>query len=468
VSFHSWQYGLLLAVTLVLYWLCANRRSLRTWLLLVASLLFYGAFEPWFLLLLIFSAVLDYYVGLALAHTHEERGRRIALGFSLAGNLGLLAYFKYSAWLAELLAPVQAALGTSLPLMELAWTDKVPVGISFYTFQTLSYTIDVYRGVVRPVRSLRDFAFFVSFFPQLVAGPIVRAKDFLAQIDWKPRFDRERLHDGLWRIGTGLAKKTLLADIVGRALVDPVYTQPGAYAWPAHLLAIYGFAFQIYCDFSGYSDIAIGSARLFGYDLLENFDAPYRSLSVREFWRRWHISLSSWVRDYLFFPLGGSRGSEAKVTRNLMITMVVIGLWHGASALWLVYGIAQGVALIFERWRERVAGGPFARTPLRKFVAWLFAFHFTAATIVLIRAKDMANAGDVFSNFGSSWELDTWGYVALAGAALTHFLPDRIVGAVQGRLLALPTVVLGVLMGLLIGTLFMVIQGQTPFIYFQF
>ncbi len=468
MAFHSWHYGLLLVTTLLLYWSCANRRALRTWLLLGASLLFYGAFEPWFVWLLVFSTLLDYLVGRLLSRLSSPRGRLVALCCSLFGNLGLLAYFKYSAWIAELCAPLQAALGTHVPLMELAWTDKVPVGISFYTFQTLSYTIDVYRGTLAPQRSVRDFAFFVSFFPQLVAGPIVRARDFLPQISWKPRFDKQRLHDGLWRIGIGLAKKTLLADVIGRTLVDPVYTHPESYSGPLHLLAIYAFAFQIYCDFSGYSDIAIGSARLFGYDLLENFNAPYRSLSIREFWRRWHISLSSWVRDYLYFPLGGSRGSEWKVARNLMITMVVIGLWHGASSLWLLYGILQALALIFERWREHVTGEPFATTPLRRAMAWLVAFHFTTLAYVLVRAGDLGNAGDVLTRFGSSWELGRWGWVALAGAVLTHFLPERCVDAVRARVLGLPTPAVGVLLGLLLGTLFLVIQGQTPFIYFQF
>jgi D-alanyl-lipoteichoic acid acyltransferase DltB (MBOAT superfamily) len=468
MAFHSWQFGLLLATTLVLYWLCAGRRALRTWLLLGASVLYYGAFEPWFLWLIAFSTLLDYGVGLWLARDGTPRGRRLALLASLVGNLGLLGHFKYSAWVADLLQPLQDALGTSLPLRELAWHDEVPVGISFYTFQTLSYTLDVYRGVLPAQRSLRDFSFFVAFFPQLVAGPIVRAKDFLPQLEHRPWLDHARLHDGLWRIAIGLAKKTLLADVIGRALVDPVHANPGAYAAPLHLVAVYAFAFQIYCDFSGYSDIAIGSARLFGFDLLENFDAPYRARSIREFWRRWHISLSSWVRDYLFHPLGGSRGSEGRVARNLMVTLVVIGLWHGASTLWLLYGVSQGLALVFERWRERAAGGPFATTPARGALAWLAAFHFTALTCILIRAADLEAVGALLGSFGDAWSVDPWGWVALAGAVATHFLPDRLVDALRERVLALPTPALGAALGLLLGALFLVIHGETPFIYFQF
>jgi D-alanyl-lipoteichoic acid acyltransferase DltB (MBOAT superfamily) len=301
-----------------------------------------------------------------------------------------------------------------------------------------------------------------------VAGPIVRARDFLPQLERPPWLDRARLHDGLWRIGIGLAKKTLLADVIGRALVDPVHANPGAYAAPLHLLAVYAFSFQIYCDFSGYSDIAIGSARLFGFDLLENFDAPYRARSIREFWRRWHISLSSWVRDYLFHPLGGSRGSELRVARNLMITMVVIGLWHGASTLWLLYGVLQGLALVFERWRERAAGGPFATTPARRALAWLAAFHFTTLTCILIRAADMDAVRALLGSAGDSWAVDPWGWAALAGAVVTHFLPDRLVEVLRARVLALPTLALGAALGLLLGALFLVIHGETPFIYFQF
>ena len=203
----------------------------------------------------------------------------------------------------------------------------------------------------------------VAFFPQLVAGPIVRAVEFLPQLDLKPRFDRIRLHNGLYRIGIGLAKKAIIADSLGTYLVDPCYADPSNYGVFIHVLAIYGFAFQIYYDFSGYSDIAIGAARLLGFDLPENFVGPYQSLSIREFWRRWHITLSSWVRDYMFFPLGGSRGRELIVIRNLLITMVTIGLWHGASFLWLTYGLLQGIAMSIERFFERLRGGQESPRP---------------------------------------------------------------------------------------------------------
>ncbi|MBM3977434.1 MAG: MBOAT family protein [Planctomycetes bacterium] len=469
MAFHSWHYALLLTGTLLVYWLCAHQRALRTWLLLFVSLFYYGAFEPWFLWLIVFSTVLDYAVGRYIGSARTRRAKLGGLWCSLLGNLLLLGYFKYSLWLAELCEPLQQALGTQVPLREYAWKDKVPVGISFYTFQSLSYTIDVFRGTLPPLRSLRDFSTFVAFFPQLVAGPIVRAKDFLPQMELGPRLDRAALHGALWRIAIGLAKKTLLADILARYLVDPVYAHPEQYSPLMHLVALYAFSAQIYCDFSGYSDIAIGSARLFGYELLENFDAPYRALSVREFWRRWHISLSTWVRDYLFFPLGGSRGSEGRVAFNLMVTMVIIGLWHGASTLWLIYGLSQGAALVAERWFERLRGGrPYATTLGRKVLCWTLAFHFTTVTCSLIRAPDMEALRRLFSDFGASSEMAVWGWIALAGAAITHYMPDRWIEACRLRVVALPTAVIGLLLGLLAGTLFVVIEGQTPFIYFQF
>ncbi len=469
--FHSWQFGVFLAVTLVLYWTLANRRGARLTLLLVASFIFFGSYEVWFLGLLVFSSALDYVCGKIIGDATSRRGRIGGLAVSLLGNLGLLCYFKYSKWVAEVLDPCFADLGVQFSLMHVAWKDVVPVGISFYTFQTLSYTIDIYRGVLAPIRSARDFTLFVSFFPQLVAGPIVRAIDFLPQLALRPRFDRERLHGGIHRIVIGLVKKTLLADQLAAYIVGPVYADPGSFSPEIHLIALYAFAFQIYCDFSGYSDIAIGSARLFGFDIRENFNGPYKSQSVREFWRRWHISLSGWVRDYIYFPLGGSRGSEARVVRNLLITMIIIGLWHGASVLWLIYGFVQGVAMIVERTLERLRGGKaFATTLPRKAVSWLLTFHFTVATCVFIRAESPEEFLLMFQHFGTDgWrEIAPHGYVALLAATLTHFVPERLADRFQTAITSLPTWLVGVFAGLGIGAVLLATVGNTPFIYFQF
>jgi D-alanyl-lipoteichoic acid acyltransferase DltB (MBOAT superfamily) len=480
LAFHTWQFGLFLIAVLALFWALSRRRGARLGLLLVASYWFYGSWEPWFLLLIAFSTVLDYACGIAIERSGTRSGKRVALLCSLVGNLGLLFFFKYSAWIGGLLQPLvdwldlgftPADWGWAKPDGEGGWAQKlVPVGISFYTFQTLSYTIDIYRGVLRPTKSFRDFALFVAFFPQLVAGPIVRAVDFLPQLDLAPRLDRARLHDGLWRIGIGLAKKALIADVLGRYLVDPVYASPEGFSPLLHLAALYAFTFQIYFDFAGYSDIAIGVGRLFGFDLPENFRAPYQSLSIREFWRRWHITLSSWVRDYVFFPLGGSRGSELKVVRNLFVTMVLIGLWHGASILWVYYGLLQGGVMALERRFEAWRGGrPFATTAPRKALAWLLTFHFVAFSCLFIRAVDVEQLTSMLSTFGPAEPVERWAWIALAVGALTHFLPQRFVDACADRVRALPTAVLGLALGLLCGALIWVMVGDsTAFIYFQF
>ncbi len=479
MEFHSWRFGLFMIVVVGLFWLMANRRGLRSWMLLAASYIFYGAWTPWFLLLIVFSTILDFYCGRAMDREKDDGRRRIFLLISLAGNLGLLCFFKYSYWLSSLIDPLLASAGLEFQLVEHSWaaiadeggwrSKVVPVGISFYTFQTLSYTIDIYFRRLSPTVSFRDFALFVAFFPQLVAGPIVRAVEFLPQLDLKPRFDRIRLHNGLYRIGIGLAKKAIIADSLGTYLVDPCYADPSNYGVFIHVLAIYGFAFQIYYDFSGYSDIAIGAARLLGFDLPENFVGPYQSLSIREFWRRWHITLSSWVRDYMFFPLGGSRGRELIVIRNLLITMVTIGLWHGASFLWLTYGLLQGIAMSIERFFERLRGGQeFATTRGRKLLSWVLTFHFTAFSLLFIRAKSMTELTDLLTVFGEDDVLLSRARWALLVGALIHLSPMAWAAAFQRRVESLPTLALAILLGALSGILMLPIFGETQFIYFQF
>lgn len=469
MAFHTWRFGVFLAIVLVMFWLVAKNRGRRTALLLCASYFFYGSWNIWFLGLIVFSTILDFHCGRWIANASSQAIKMRALLASLFGNLALLCYFKYSKWGSDLLEPLLGDGPLQAGIYDLVWTAAVPVGISFYTFQTLSYTIDIYRGKLKPARNFWDFSLFVAFFPQLVAGPIVRAVTFLPQLEIKPRFDRERLHDGLYRIGTGLVKKALLADILSQYLVDPVYNSPGEYTLLAHVIAMVAFTFQIYFDFSGYSDIAIGTARLFGFDLDENFMTPFKSLGLREFWRRWHISLSSWVRDYVYFPLGGSRGSELKIASNVMITMIIIGLWHGASELWLLYGLLQGGAMCLERFLERRRGGtPFPTTLPRKALAWVLTFSFVIMTTLCIRATSMDHIVALLTDFGPSTDLAIWGYVALAASFLTHFQPDRLEAALKRGVLALPTPVLGLLLGVVTGIMIAVMSHSTAFIYFQF
>jgi alginate O-acetyltransferase complex protein AlgI len=487
LNFHSTDFLTFLAVVLPLFWFLANRRTERTLLLLAASLFFYGCYEVWYLSLIVASTLLDYRCGNQIhlaAQRGDQRRKRLFLWLSLGGNLGLLGFFKYTDWVVgslQMLADWAGLgvdlLGTRTRLLPEWLLDSpagrivVPVGISFYTFQTLSYTIDIYRGVLPPAKSFRDFALFVAFFPQLVAGPIVRAIDFLPQLELRPRWSRERLHEGLWRMSTGLLKKVAIADMIGGHLVDPVYASPGDYSSLVHLLALYGFAFQIYFDFSGYSDIAIGVSKLMGFDLVENFLTPYRSRSVREFWRRWHISLSSWVRDYIFFPLGGSRGSEARVSRNLLITMLVIGVWHGASLLWVIYGTLQGTVMILERALERLRGGkPFATTVPRSLLSWALTFHFIVFSCLFIRAESLAKIGAMLSDVGATGvtQVSSFAWYALAFGALSHFWPPAITEAFHRLFLRMPTPLAGVVTGIAAGCVAVLVVGETPYIYFQF
>ena len=487
MNFHSIGFLTFLAVVLPLFWLVSNHRSPRTFLLLAASYFFYGSYEFWYLSLIVFSTLLDYWCGGRIYRARVEGDGRTARRFlllSLLGNLGVLGFFKYTDWLVRSLQLGVDSLGLDLQVWEtrrrilpewLLGDDLVhilvPVGISFYTFQTLSYTIDIFRGKLAPARNMRDFALFVAFFPQLVAGPIVRAADFLPQLELRPRFNRARLHEGLWRMSTGLLKKVAIADVLGAHLVDPIYAAPEEYSLAVHLLCLYAFTFQIYFDFSGYSDIAIGTAKLMGFDLPENFDLPYRSRSIREFWRRWHISLSSWVRDYIYFPLGGSRGGELKVSRNLAITMLVIGVWHGASILWVIYGLLQATVMIGERFFERLRGGrEFAVGHVKSLISWALTFHFVVFSCLFIRARSWDELVAMLDSFGDQGVdmISHWGYVALIGGALTHFWPKRITEAAHQALLRMPTPLAGFVTGVAAGLVAVLVVGETPYIYFQF
>ncbi|SVC07926.1 uncharacterized protein METZ01_LOCUS260780, partial [marine metagenome] len=318
---------------------------------------------------------------------------------SLGTNLGMLGFFKYADFFVDSFVDVLSDLGITVSATPL--NIILPVGISFYTFQTMSYSIDIYRRVLEPTDRLLDFALFVGFFPQLVAGPIVRARDFLSQLATD---DRSPIDTGraIRLILGGLFKKMVLADVLAAQLVDGVFADPGGATGLETLLAVYGYALQIYGDFSGYSDIAIGIALLLGFRFSANFDQPYRALSLRDFWRRWHISLSSWLRDYLYIGLGGSRRGRARTMRNLLATMVLGGLWHGAGWTFVLWGALHGVGLVVERlvWPEPNAtvGGRLGRA-----IRGLVTFHIVCVGWVFFRSVDLERAIEVFGALGGSW-----------------------------------------------------------------
>ncbi|MBI2808772.1 MAG: MBOAT family protein [Planctomycetes bacterium] len=334
-----------------LYWAMPWQRA-RVWLLLCASFFFYACWNEWLALLVGVSTFIDYWLARGMDAWTKPAARRALLLFSVIGNLTLLGYFKYVNFFIESLQASLNAVGASVsfPLLEVL----LPIGISFYTFEAINYTVDVYRRKVRAERELGHFMLFITFFPHLVAGPIVRARDFLPQIHRPKQWNWARLQLGVGMFLMGLFKKLAIADRMA-VLADPVFAAPDSFRTHTVWLAAFAYAVQVYCDFSGYTDMAIGLAHMFGYKLAPNFNMPFLSANISEFWRRWHISLSSWLRDYLFIPLGGSRDREWRTARNLLITMTLAGLWHGANWNFVVFGAIQGMLLIGHRWFRALA-----------------------------------------------------------------------------------------------------------------
>ena len=381
--FPSLQFALFMLLLLAILFL-VRRQGLRRLILLVASYLFYMAWNPAFILLIIASSLIDWFVGAALEREELKPRRRRLLLLSLTANLGLLAWFKYSGFLSAMLLAFGQAAGLDWNWQ--LWQVTLPVGISFYTFQTLSYSIDIYARRIHPARSLLDYALYVAFFPQLVAGPIVRASEFLPQLargiqlQLSPR--------AVMLISGGLVKKVVIADNLA-PYVDAVYGNPGSFSSPDILLATLCFATQIYCDFSGYSDMAIGLASIFGLELPRNFNYPYFAQSAADFWQRWHMTLSRWLRDYLYIPLGGNRHGRLRTLLNLMITMLLGGLWHGASWTFILWGAWHGLLLIAQRINPLaglLSGG--ALRTIVKAVSWLLLQYCVLLGWVMFRAAD--------------------------------------------------------------------------------
>jgi len=459
VIFTELRFFLFFAIAFGAHWALRSNRARKSWLL-VCSYVFYGAWNWKFLFLIAGSTLVDYVAALQMA---RGANRRLWLGVSLVANLGALATFKYLDFFIESAVELSRWLGFEASPHTLGFI--LPVGISFYTFQTLSYTIDVYRGELQPVRRLDDFALFVAFFPQLVAGPIVRAIDFLPQLDAKRLWNDVRVRSCLTLFLVGFVKKACVSDNVVQ-LVDPYFAHPEQYdalgAWTATLY----YAAQIYCDFSGYSDMAIAVAGLLGYELRVNFEFPYLAASIKDFWRRWHISLSSWLRDYLYIPLGGNRGSAWFARRNLMLTMLLGGLWHGAGWNFVIWGGLHGLALVVHRVWE--SGG--RRLPAALGMA--LTFWWVCLAWIFFRAESLASAWTTVQSFVAlrSPGVESWGLVPLATFALlagAHALGSTHAVARWTERLALPAY--ATLYGVAFACAFAFMNGAVqPFIYFQF
>ena len=474
--FPTLEFGLFFLVVFAVSWEMRQRPGGRKLFLIAASYLFYSWWDWRFTGLLALSSVVNYAAGRSLGALHGGRARRFVLTLAVLFNLGLLGFFKYYGFFLESLDEVLHLVGLErdLPFLQII----LPVGISFFTFQGLSYIVDVYRAKIPPERSLSDVALYISFFPQLVAGPIVRAGAFLPQLKEPARLTREMVGLGVVLILSGLVKKMVIANYLATDLVDPVFFDPSAHGGLDLLVAVYGYAIQIYCDFSGYSDIAIGVAALLGYRFAENFNQPYRASSLQDFWRRWHMSLSSWLRDYLYIPLGGSRGGGSKGSRfatyrNLFLTMFLGGIWHGAAWTFVAWGSLHGGVLVLERLvRERVSG-PVLPGFVGRVGGTLLTFHVVCIGWIFFRAQDFATAGQYFIGL-FRWSAPslyvTPFIVGLIGVSLLfHFTPRDLGGWVARGVRWLPSPALGLLAGASLLLIWWVAPpGVAPFIYFQF
>ncbi len=406
MNFVSSDFLLFFAAVTLIYWNLS--RPQQNWLLLVASYVFYGWWDWRFLSLLVLSSIVDFTCGLLLARSESPRIRKLTLAASIVTNIGLLAIFKYYDFFSESLQRCLSTVGMDLNLPVLSII--LPVGISFYTFQTLSYTIDVYRRRLEATNRLFEFMLYVSFFPQLVAGPIERASHLLPQVLGARQFSLSMAKSGVQLACVGFFKKMVIADNLA-SLVNTVYSD-GHSDGLSILLATYAFAFQIYCDFSGYTDIARGISRILGFDICENFRLPYFATTPSEFWQRWHISLSTWLRDYLYIPLGGNRAGRFATLKNLALTMLLGGLWHGASLHFVVWGAYQGLLLIAFRLFSRGSSDHRAmRAPLHGWWFWLKAcayFQLTCYGWLIFRASSMSRVRELTRNLidFSRWKWD--------------------------------------------------------------
>ena len=477
--FPTFTFAVFFAVVMTVGWALHSKPVAWKLFMIAASYTFYAWWNPRFVLLIAASTIVNTVCGRVIqrAGKQNQRIRRAALVVAIAFNLAILGVFKYYDFFISSVEDglEQLGLAPNLPLLRVV----LPVGISFFTFQALSYVIDVYRGKVAAT-NLLQFAVYLAFFPQLVAGPIVRASEFLPQLERRlnPReidFTRAAV-----LIALGLFKKVVIASYMADALVDDVFAFPERFSGAEILLGVYGYAIQIYADFSGYTDIAIGVALLLGFRFPENFNQPYRATSISDFWRRWHMTLSRWLRDYLYIPLGGNRGGKAKRDRNLFLTMLLGGLWHGAAWPFVIWGAYQGGGLMAERrlgeWadRKRNRGARTGQQPTKTLLRWLATFHFICLGWVFFRSETLSDAGALLSQLFGSFlspapEINSVFVGVVVCALFAQMLSRQALANVQTQLSRLPAWVLAAGFGIWI----LVVdqfgpEGVAPFIYFQF
>src|SRR3954469_6321205 len=447
----------------MLSWALMPRQNLWKPFIVVASYVFYG-YASWRFCILLGAVTLgNQAAALALGRTEDEKRRRWIVGVAVGLDLGVLAVFKYYGFFVQNVDDALHATGMGLPLPLL--TIALPVGVSFFTFQAISYVVDVKRRLVEPAKTL-DVAIYLSFFPHLVAGPIVRAREFLPQLAEPRDPEHVAVGSGIALIALGLVKKLAIADFLARGVVDPVFAVPGAYSGPDLWLAAYAYTAQIYCDFSGYTDMAIGLALLMGYVFPQNFRSPYRATGFQDFWRRWHMTLSRFLRDFLYIPLGGNRKGRWKTYRNLMITMVLGGLWHGAAWTFVLWGTYHGIGLCLN---HALAGK--IRAP--QWLKWLVTFNAGGLGGVLFRSQDLATAVEFVGRLFAPGPATLWTAPVVAAVVAViglQLLPERPVEALRARLQRLHPAVLGAALAVIIALVSATVpsQGVPPFIYFRF
>lgn len=467
--FPTIEFAIFFILIFSLNWSTIKFPLVRKIILVIASYFFYGYWDWRFMTLLFLCSFSNYFFGIFIGLFQQKNYKKIILVISVCVNLLILGFFKYYGFFISSFnnIMIQFGLNFHLPILNII----LPVGISFFTFQAMSYVIDVYRGEIKPSKSLIDIMLYISFFPQLVAGPIVRAKDFIPQLSVTPDYKDIKLNSAVILIISGLFKKMIIANYLSTMLVDKVFANPLNYSTLEVLFAVYGYAIQIYCDFSAYSDIAIGVAHLLGYHFPKNFDHPYRSQSLQEFWKRWHISLSSWLKDYLYIPLGGSKKGKIRTYINLSLTMLLGGLWHGASWNFIIWGGLHGGVLAVERFFKK---DDFHKKNIVIIIlSTLGVFHFVCLCWIFFRAVTLKGAIvylRAFSNIGITPTLITpFVIVLIICGIVIHFIPDTFSEKLKNRYKKVPVFVQGIIIGfffLLLSSLSP--EGVAPFIYFQF
>lgn len=485
-QFYFWAF---FAIVFAGYSLLYKEKSVRHIYLLLVSLFFYYKTSGLFVIILLLSTFWDYHLGAAIYKSKSAKQKKWLVGISVFLNLSVLSYYKYSYFV---VGTINSLFGFDFQVIDYValWTnqfaggnfdiDKIllPVGISFYTFQTISYSVDIYRGKLKPLKSILDFGFYVSFFPQLVAGPIVRASEFIPQLSKKYSLTREEFGFATLLILQGLLKKMFIGDYIAVNFIDRIFSNPATYSGFENIMALIAYSLQVYLDFSGYTDIAIGLALLLGFRLPVNFNSPYKAQHVGEFWKRWHISLSTWLKDYLYIPLGGNRYGKHRTNINLMLTMLLGGLWHGASWQFVIWGALNGIGLVFYKWWRTVSPFKNSNSVLTKVYAIAVTFAFISFTRIWFRAETMDIANNMLYQITTDFQ---WGLIPEMLASyknvflvvllgfIAHWFPTRAKEAYKNYFIRSPH---WVKVGIASIVVFAIYQMRSadiqPFIYFQF